>query len=177
VSESRARQGLGKSRGGFTTKIHTLCEGLGRNLASRITGGQAHDTKQLVPLLDDVAVPRLTPGVRCRKRPDHLCGDKAYGSRANRKALRGRGIPHAIPERDDVIKARARRGSRGGRPPKFDKQRYKTRNQVERLMNRRKQFRAVATRFDKLGVRYRATVCIADIFIWLRAKPDRKKPQ
>jgi hypothetical protein len=48
--------------------------------------------------------------VRCRKRPDHLCGDKAYGSRADREALRGRGIAHAIPERDDVIKARARPG-------------------------------------------------------------------
>lgn len=127
-------------------------------------------------MLDEVAVPRLEPGVRCRKRLDHLCADKAYGSRANRKALRHRGIRHAIPERDDVLKARARKGSRGGRPPSFDKQRYKTRNQVERLMNRRKQFRAVATGFDKLGQRYRATVCIADIFIWLRAKPDRKRP-
>ncbi len=129
-----------------------------------------------MPLLDEVAVPRLIPGVRCRKRLDHLCADKAYGSRANRAALRRRGVPHAIPERDDVIKGRARKGSRGGRPPKFDKERYKTRNQVERLMNRRKQFRAVATRFDKLGERYRATVRIADIFIWLRAKPDRKRP-
>jgi hypothetical protein len=44
---------------------------------------------------------------------------------------------------------------------------------IERLMNRRKQFRAVATRFDKLAVRYQATVCVADIFIWLRARPDR----
>jgi transposase len=49
------------------------------------------------------------------------------------------------------------------------------RDQVERLMNRRKQFRAVATRFDKLAVRYQATVCVADIFIWLRARPDRSR--
>src|SRR5215203_1295389 len=46
---------------------------------------------------------------------------------------------------------------------------------IERLMNRRKQFRAVATRFDKLAVRYQATVCVADIFIWLRARPDRSR--
>jgi transposase len=46
---------------------------------------------------------------------------------------------------------------------------------VERLMNRRKQFRAVATRFDKLACRYQATVTIADIFIWLRARPDRPR--
>ena len=48
---------------------------------------------------------------------------------------------------------------------------YHNRNQVERLMNRRKQFRAVAIRFDRLAVRYQATVCVADLFIWLRARP------
>jgi transposase len=46
---------------------------------------------------------------------------------------------------------------------------------VERLMNRRKQFRAVATRFDKLADRYQATICVADILIWLRARPDRSR--
>jgi transposase len=46
---------------------------------------------------------------------------------------------------------------------------------IERLMNRRKQFRAVATRFDKLAVRYQATIAVADIFIWLRARPDRSR--
>jgi hypothetical protein len=46
---------------------------------------------------------------------------------------------------------------------------------IERLMNRRKQFRAVATRFDKLADRYQATITIADIFIWLRARPDRPR--
>ncbi|MGH9003930.1 MAG: hypothetical protein ACRDYV_12455, partial [Acidimicrobiia bacterium] len=57
----------------------------------------------------------------------------------------------------------------------FDRGRYRDRNQVERLMNRRKQFRAVATRFDKLADRYQATIIIADIFIWLRARPDRSQ--
>lgn len=112
--------------------------------------------------------------MRRRKRMAHLCGDKAYGSRANRRTLRRRGVPHAIPEKEDVRKARARKGSRGGRAPNFDRQQYRNRNHVERLMNRRKQFRAVATRYDKLQERYRATVRVADIFIWLRARPDRK---
>jgi transposase len=105
----------------------------------------------------------------------HLVGDKAYGSRANRQALRARRIPHTIPERDDQKANRAHKGARGGRPPRFDRQRYKQRNQVERLMNRRKQFRAVATRFDKLAVRYQATIMIADVFIWLRARPDQPR--
>jgi transposase len=81
-------------------------------------------------------------------RPDHLTGDKAYSSRANRTALRTRHIRHTIPERDDQKANRARKGATGGRPPAFDRVRYRNRNQVERLMNRRKQFRAVATRFD-----------------------------
>jgi transposase len=64
-------------------------------------------------------------------------------------------------------------GHRDPWPPNFRPRRYKQRNNIERLMNRRKQFRAVATRYDKLACRYRATVQIADIVIWLRAKPDR----
>ena len=110
---------------------------------------------------------------RPRTRLAHLTGDKGYSSRANRQALRLRRIRHTIPERDDQKANRARRGARGGRPPAFDRDRYRQRNQVERLMNRRKQFRAVATRFDKLAVRYQATICVADIFIWLRARADR----
>lgn len=127
-------------------------------------------------LLDAVAVARPGGVGRPRKRLESLCADKAYSSRANRAALRRRGIPHDIPEKDDQIANRLRKGSRGGRPPTFRPDRYRQRNHVERLMNRRKQFRAVATRYDKLACRYRATVHIADILIWLRAKPDHRKP-
>jgi transposase len=142
-------------------------------LATRLTPGQDADTSELVGLVDAVRVARPGGRGRPRQRPDHLIGDKAYSSRANRAALCARHIPHTIPERDDQKANRARKGTRGGRPPAFDRERYRQRNQVERLMNRRKQFRAVATRFDKLACRYRATVCVADIFIWLRAKPDQ----
>lgn len=124
-------------------------------------------------LLDDVAVPRPGGTGRPRKRLDSLCADKAYSSRANRAALRRRRIPHDIPEKDDQQANRVRKGSRGGRPPTFRPARYRQRNHIERLMNRRKQFRAVATRYDKLACRYQATIQIADIVIWLRAKPDR----
>jgi transposase len=125
-----------------------------------------------VGLVDQVRVARPSGRGRPRKRLAHLTGDKAHSSRANRAALRARRIPHTIPERDDQKANRARRGG-GGRPPAFDRERYRQRNQVERLMNRRKQFRAVATRFDKLADRYQATITIADIFIWLRARPDQ----
>jgi transposase len=128
-----------------------------------------------VGLVDQVRVARPSGRGRPRKRLAHLTGDKAYSSRANRAALRARRIPHTIPERDDQQANRARRGAGGGRPPAFDRERYRQRNQVERLMNRRKQFRAVATRFDKLADRYQATITIADIFIWLRARPDQPR--
>lgn len=144
-------------------------------MATRLTGGQAADTKELVALLDAVGVPRPDRVGRHRKRLDHLLADKAYGSRANRRALRARGIPHSIPERDDVKNSRVRKGSRGGRPPKFDAARYRNRNQIERGFGRRKQYRAVATRYDKLASRYQATVTIASIMDWLRATPDRRR--
>ena len=173
--QASRQQALGRSRGGLTTKLHTVCDGRGRNLATRLTPGQDADTTQLVGLVDQVRVARPGGRGRPRQRPDHLTGDKAYSSRANRAALHARHIRHTIPERDDQKTNRARRGAGGGRPPSFDRARYRQRNQVERLMNRRKQFRAVATRFDKLAVRYQATVCVADIFIWLRARPDRSR--
>jgi transposase len=152
-----------------------MCDGRGRDLATRLTPGQDADTSELVGLVDAVRVARPGGQGRPRTRVAHLTGDKAYSSRANRAALRARHIPHTIPEREDQKANRARKGARGGRPPRFDRVRYRTRNQVERLMNRRKQFRAVATRFDKLADRYQATIAIADIFIWLRARPDQPR--
>ena len=139
---------MGRSRGGLTTKLHTICDGRGRNLATRLTPGQDADTLQLVGLVDAVRVVRPGGRGRPRKRVDHLTGDKAYSSRANRAALRARHIPHTIPERDDQKANRARRGGRGGRLPRVDRVRYRQRNQVERGFNRRKQLRAVATRYD-----------------------------
>jgi transposase len=163
----------GTVTGGLTTKLHTICDGRGRNLATRLTPGQDADTSELVGLVDAVRVARPGGCGRPRTRVADLTGDKADSSRTNRAALRARRIPHTIPERDDQKANRARRGARGGRPPTFDRIRYRARNQVERLMHRRKQFRAVATRYDKLADRYAATVTVADIFIWLRARPDQ----
>ncbi|MFD0575162.1 transposase [Dactylosporangium darangshiense] len=93
---------MGLSRGGLTTKVHLLGEGRGRSLVRRVTPGQSADTKELVALLDAVKVPRPGGKGRHRKRLAHLTADKAYGSKANRRSLRARGIPHTIPERSDV---------------------------------------------------------------------------
>jgi len=113
-----------------------------------------------------VRIGRRGPG-RPRTRPGRLSGDKAYSSRAIRADLRRRGIQAVIPEPTDQIKNRKNRGRRGGRPPAFDAEAYKDRNVVERAINRLKQNRALATRYDKRDFVWRGTVEVAVIRIWL----------
>jgi transposase len=105
-----------------------------------------------------------------------LTGDKAYGSKANRAVLRARKIKAVIPQRRDQVANRLRKGSAGGRPPTFDAGQYKHRNQVERGYGRRKQFRALATRYDKLGTHWQATNDIVETLDWIRATPDKSRP-
>lgn len=93
--------------------------------------------------------------------------DKGYSTRAIRAALRRRGIGHTIPERDDQLANRKRKGARGGRPAAFDQERYKRRNVIERCFNRLKQHRGVATRYDKTATSFKATVTLASILLWL----------
>ncbi len=129
-----------------------------------LTPGQRHDSTQLEAVLDGIRVPRPDGRGRPRKRPDHLIADKGYSYPRCRRLLRRRGIRHTIPERTDQ---RARRAHRPGRKPAFDRDTYRRRNVVERGINRLKQYRAIATRYAKRGLNYRAMVVIASILIWL----------
>jgi transposase len=104
--------------------------------------------------------------------PDAVLGDKAYSSRGHRALLRRRGITAVIAEPQDQKANRTRRGAKGGRPPAFDTQRYKNRNVVERSFNTFKQWRALATRYDKLALTYRAGALLRAVLIWLDALGD-----
>ncbi|MFJ8658336.1 IS5 family transposase [Streptomyces sp. NPDC093795] len=166
--QHRPDEGLGRSRGGLTCKIHLAGEGGLRPLAFLITPGQWGDAPQLIPVMERVRVARPGGG-HPRTRPDHLGGDKAYSSRQNRRYLRRRQIRHTIPEPKNQRTNRQRRGSKGGRATGFDKTTYKRRNEVERTINALKNSRAVATRYDKRAYIFHGTVTVAAIRLWLRS--------
>lgn len=139
----------------------------GPPLSLVVTAGNVNDSTVFDAVSDAINMPRGMVG-RPRRRPDRVLADKAYSSRAIRAGLRRRGIRATIPERSDQVANRKRRGTRGGRPPTFDKEQYKGRNVVERCFNRLKQFRAIATRFDKLADRYQSGLHLASLILWLR---------
>jgi putative transposase len=144
---------LGRSRGGLSTKIHALTDRFCCPLTVLLSPGQAGDNPYLMPLLQ---AHRTSDTATFR-----LLADKAYSHPSTRAALRAKRIPHTIPERSDQIARRKAKGSAGGRPPAFDVEMYKDRNTVERGFGRLKQWRAIATRYDKYATTYLGGVLLA----------------
>ena len=119
-----------------------------------LTAGERNEQIAVPELLDRGAVRRQRG--RPRLRPRRVAGDKGYSSPTVRRRLRQRGIGAVIPTRSDQ---RHR--------PRFDRPAYRERNQVERLLNRLKQYRAIATRYDKLKEMYHAGLTFAAILLWI----------
>jgi transposase len=139
-------QALGRSRGGFTTKLHLRCDARGLPLALVLTPGEAHETRAFADLVEGLAA-----GTRC------LIGDMGYDADWPRQELLLRGVLPVIPP-NPVRKE----------PVALDRELYRLRNRVERLVNRLKQFRAVATRYDKTAESFLALVQLAASRLWLR---------
>jgi len=148
-------EALGRSQGGFSTKLHLRTEGNGRPITAVLTGGERHEQTALERLLDQGAIRRPGRG-RPLLRPLKLAGDKAYSSPTARRRLRCRGITPVIPTK-----------SNERHNPRFDRAAYRQRNRIERLINRLKQSRRIATRYEKRAVNYHAMVTIGMIKLWL----------
>ncbi|MFD9902713.1 IS5 family transposase [Streptomyces sp. NPDC059063] len=156
---------LGRSRGGQTSKVHVASDRRCRPLALLLTAGQAADSPQFIPVLKNVRI--HGPIGRPRTRPDAVAADKAYSSRAIRAHLRRRQITAVIPEKKDQAADRKKKGSRGGRPVCHDAELYRDHNTVERLINKLKSWRGIATRYDKTPQRYLAGLHLRASMIWI----------
>ena len=136
---------MGRSRGGLTTKIHALVDAEGRPIRVHLTPGQAHDGKAAEALLSD-----LQEGTT-------LLADRAYDSNAIRNQASDHGVWANIPPKKNRLASF-----------RFSSWVYRQRNLVERFFNKLKQFRAVATRYDKNPDNFLAAIKLASTRIWLR---------
>ena len=137
-------QALGRSRGGFSTKVHLLVDALGNPLVIQLTPGQRHDISQAKALLADLA-------------SDNVIADRGYDSDAFIAFIQAGGSVAGIPPRDNRTEPRA-----------YDKEQYKERHLVECCINKLKQYRRVFSRFEKLASRYMAFLHFAATLLWLR---------
>jgi transposase len=139
------REALGRSRGGYGTKACVIADGAGRALAFALAPGQAHELPMAPELLD--ALPDI---------PGWVVGDRGYASQAFRNRIWDSGARPAIPAKSNEASVACPRWI------------YNNRNRVERLWARLKEWRAVATRYDKTAVSFMGVLCLAAAFDWIK---------
>ncbi len=142
-SKKSGDQELGRSRGGFGTKIHAACDGLGHPVKFRLTPGQTHDITQAEPLLEGLAA-------------EHVIADKGYDGNQVLETIHAHGGQAVIPPKSH---------RKVQRP--YDRQLYRERNHIERLFTRLKQCRRIATRYDKTARNFLAFLHLAASMILL----------
>lgn len=141
---------MGKSRGGLSTKIHAAADALGNPVRLVLTAGQVSEVTRADALMEGFEAGFVIAD---------LCpfGYKGYDSDAFVATLQASGATPVIPPRSNRKTPRA-----------YDKHIYKERNLVERLFQKLKQYRRVATRYERLAVNYMTMLCLASILIWLK---------
>ena len=140
----QVEQALGRSRGGFSTKIHVTVDGLGNPLRLQLTAGQRHDLIKAFDLIVDLTF-------------DYVLADRGYAAQDFRTAILDSGAEPVIPPKQTAKT-----------PHGYDKWRYRERHLVECFIGKIKHFRRVFSRFDKLARRYLGFVLFASVLIWLR---------
>lgn len=140
---------MGRSRGGLTTKIHAAVEGLGNLAAFVLTAGNVNDSTQAEGLLDAVAE-------HARGQIATVTADKGYDAAAIVAHIEALGAQPVIPQLSNRKSVRL-----------VDWAQYKSRNLVERFFARLKQFRRIATRYDKLAERFASFIHLAAAYVWL----------
>ena len=143
-SGGQETQALGRSRGGFSTKVHITVDGLGNPLRLRLTAGQVHDSTQAQALLEGVL-------------GQHVIADRGYAGQPLVDWIVQQGATAVIPPHQ---RAKQRRD--------YDRWLYRERHLIECFINKLKHFRRVFSRFDKLASRYLGFLQLASILVWLR---------
>jgi transposase len=155
-----ADHALGRSRGGFSTKIHLLCDGAGHPLHFQLTPGQAHDSTALDTLLEGADAQLLDGDGQPVAWPVKLGGDKGYRADWIDEYVIALGIKPVIPSKENE--------DRAARPVKFDRKAYRKRNIVERLIGWLKEARRIFARFEKTALNFGGFVKMAFIERYLR---------
>ena len=137
-------QALGRSCGGFTTKIHALCDTLGNLLRFIVTGGERHDSTQAIDLI-------------CKISGEAVLADKGYDTDAIVEAINTMGAEAVIPPKSNRLVQRV-----------YDKHLYKERHKIECLFGKLKQFRRIETRYEKTKTAFMGFIYIASILLWLK---------
>ena len=143
-TKKEGEQSLGRSRGGFSTKIHLACDALGNALRFILTGGERNDITQAESLVKDLVV-------------DYVIADKGYDAQEFVLKLKERNSEAVIPSRSNQKEQR-----------KIDEHLYKERHLIENQIGKLKQFRRVFSRFDKLAKNYLSFIYFASTVVWLR---------
>ena len=143
VERGHSKQKIGKSRGGYSTKVHATTDSLGCPTRFLLSAGNESDYSYALPLLDD-------------QNADHVIADKGYDSDEIVSEVQGMGAEAVIPPR-----------SHRKTPRDYDQYLYKERNAIERMFCRLKQFRRIASRYDKLASSFMSFLYVASISIWL----------